>query len=206
MKTRTTSDTARWHKGQRLVPDPNFLEHRSIFFFSRAASGCLLSFPMFFLLPSRRRLNLVRVALAQVPLSLSRRCTMHRETGLIPCVCSLEGGQIVLSGGCFAFCFWLALAFCPCLCVLDEGDVASLIECGKYEVLEESLTTQRNQFYPVGVCTRQAVEGPASGCDTPVLQTFAERDPGTSQRRIASSAAIGEQSSVAACRSAWAAH
>ena len=82
---------------------------------------------------------------------------MHRETGLIPCVCSIEGGQIVFSGGGFAFCFWLALAFCPCLCVLDEGDVVSLIECGKCEVLEESFTSQRNQFYPVGVCTRQAV-------------------------------------------------
>ena len=41
--------------------------------------------------------------------------------------------------------------------VVDEGDVVSLIECGKCEVLEESFTTQRNQFCPVGVCTRQAV-------------------------------------------------
>ena len=71
---------------------------------------------------------------------------MHRETGLIPCVCSNEGGQIVFSGGCFGFCFWLALAFCPRLCVLDEGDVVSLIKCGRCEVLEESFTTQRNQF------------------------------------------------------------
>ena len=31
--------------------------------------------------------------------------------------------------------------------------MASLIECGKYEVLEESFTTQRNHFYPVGMHT-----------------------------------------------------
>ena len=98
----------------------------------------------------------MRVALALVPLSLSRRCTMHRETGLIPFVCSLEGGQIVLSGGCFAFCFWLALAFCPCLCVLDEGDVANLIECGNMKCWK-SLSPLNATSYPVGVCTRQAV-------------------------------------------------
>ena len=71
------------------------------------------------------------------------------------------------------------------------------MKCGK------SLSPLNATSFTPLVCTRQAVEGPASGCDTPVLQTFAERDPGTSQRRIASSAAIGEQSSVAARTSAW---